>query len=102
MQVKTTWLSEISVADSKPGDLIYFAENRKINHVAFSLGEGKIIHCSGEVKIESINADGKKTLAKKDVQPKTQKLETKKTNETKTTKTVVKKKKAVKKTVKEK
>ena len=55
MQVKTAWLSEISVADSKPGDLIYFAENGKINHVAFSLGEGKIIHCSGEVKIESIN-----------------------------------------------
>ena len=23
--------------------------------MAFSLGEGKIIHCSGEVKIESIN-----------------------------------------------
>ena len=55
MQVKTAWLSKISVADSKPGDLIYFAENGKINHVAFSLGEGKIIHCSGEVKIESIN-----------------------------------------------
>ena len=55
MQIKTTWLTEISVADSKPGDLIYFAENGKINHVAFSLGEGKIIHCSGEVKIESIN-----------------------------------------------
>ena len=55
MQIKTTWLTEISVADSKPGDLIYFAENGKINHVAFSLGEGKIIHCSGEVKRESIN-----------------------------------------------
>jgi len=55
MQVKTTWLSEISVVDSKPGDLLYFSENGKINHVAFSLGGGKIIHCSGEVKIESIN-----------------------------------------------
>ena len=55
MQVKTIWLTEISIADSKPGDLIYFAENGKINHVAFSLGEGQIIHCSGEVKIESIN-----------------------------------------------
>ena len=41
--------------DSKPGDLIYFAGNGKINHVAFSLRDGKIIHCSGEVKIESIN-----------------------------------------------
>ena len=55
MQIKTSWLTEISISDSQPGDLLYFAENGKINHVAFSLGEGKIIHCSGEVKIESIN-----------------------------------------------
>jgi len=55
MQIKTTGLTEISVADSQSGDLIYFSENGKINHVAFLLGEGKLIHCSGEVKIESIN-----------------------------------------------
>ena len=55
MQIKTTWFTEISTADSKPGDLIYFAENGTVNHVAFSLGKGEIIHCSGEVKIESIN-----------------------------------------------
>tara|TARA_Y100000588_G_C14061202_1_gene841495 strand:- start:219 stop:1004 length:786 start_codon:yes stop_codon:yes gene_type:complete len=54
-QIKTSWLNEVPFNDTNPGDLIYFAENGKINHVGMSLGEGKIIHCSGEVKIESMN-----------------------------------------------
>ena len=33
---------------------VFFSENDCINHVAFIAGGGKIIHCSGEVKIESI------------------------------------------------
>ena len=32
----------------------FFFDNDCINHVAFIAGEGKIIHCSGEVKLESI------------------------------------------------
>ena len=55
IQVKTDWIQEINVNEAKQGDLLFFAENKQINHVGFSLGEGKIIHCSGEVKIESIN-----------------------------------------------
>jgi cell wall-associated NlpC family hydrolase len=55
MQVKSQWLHEINLNEAKQGDLVFFAENKQINHVGFSLGEGKIIHCSGEVKIESIN-----------------------------------------------
>ena len=55
MQVKSKWLQEINNNEAKQGDLVFFAENEQINHVGFSLGEGKIIHCSGEVKIESIN-----------------------------------------------
>ena len=54
-QVKSARLQEINKDEAKPGDLVFFAENKQINHVGFSLGEGKIIHCSGEVKIESIN-----------------------------------------------
>ena len=54
MQVKSQWLHEINMNEAKQGDLVFFAENKQINHVGFSLGEGKIIHCSGEVKIESI------------------------------------------------
>lgn len=54
LQVKSSWLKKISINESMSGDLVFFAENEQINHVGFSLGEGKIIHCSGEVKIESI------------------------------------------------
>ena len=53
-QIKTDWLEEIPIADTKPGDLVFFSEDNCINHVAFIIGEGKIIHCSGQVKIESI------------------------------------------------
>ena len=53
-QVKDEKLEDISISDADPGDLIFFSENNCINHVAFIAGEGKIIHCSGEVKIESI------------------------------------------------
>ena len=42
------------VNDVKPGDLIFFHEAEKINHVGFVIDENRIIHCSGEVKIESL------------------------------------------------
>ena len=44
----------IDIDDVKRGDLLFFAENDKINHVAISFGESKIIHCSGFVKEESL------------------------------------------------
>ena len=53
-QEKDEKLEDISMNDASPGDLMFFSENDCINHVAFIAGEGKIIHCSGEVKIESI------------------------------------------------
>jgi SH3-like domain-containing protein len=53
-QAKDVKLEEISMNYASPGDLMFFSENDCINHVAFVMGEGKIIHCSGEVKIESI------------------------------------------------
>ena len=42
------------VKDVRPGDLIFFYEAEKINHVGFVIDENRIIHCSGEVKIESL------------------------------------------------
>ena len=38
------------------GDLLFFAENDNIDHVAISLGDSRIIHCSGFVKEESLNS----------------------------------------------
>ena len=54
LQIKTDWLEEIPIADTKPGDLVFFSKDNRINHVAFSARKGNIIHCSGEVKLESI------------------------------------------------
>ena len=54
-QSQTEGLEKIPINEAQPGDLIFFSENNRINHVAFSLGSSKIIHCSGEVKIESLN-----------------------------------------------
>ena len=42
--------------DVTKGNLLFFAENDKIDHVAISLGESKIIHCSGFVKEESLKS----------------------------------------------
>ena len=57
-QEKDEKLEDISISDALPGDLMFFSENDCINHVVFIAGEGKIIHCSGEVKIESIIEGG--------------------------------------------
>ena len=53
-QIKADLLEEISITSTQPGDLVFFSEDNCINHVAFVIGDGKIIHCSGEVKLESI------------------------------------------------
>lgn len=43
----------------QPGDLLFFGHKKnggeKITHVALHLGNGRIIHATGEVKIESLN-----------------------------------------------
>ena len=54
LQIKTKDLKKIYIDEAEPGDLLFFLENNRTNHVAFLLGGGKIIHCSGQVKIESI------------------------------------------------
>ena len=47
---------KIDLKDVQRGDLIFFAEKEKIDHVAISLGDSRIIHCSGFVKEESLNS----------------------------------------------
>lgn len=44
-----------TLSELLPGDLIFFGpEEGRITHVAFYLGEGRILHASGRVKIESL------------------------------------------------
>jgi len=45
--------------EGKPGDLIFFKNSEElINHVGILLTEGKIIHASGKVRIDSVNSEG--------------------------------------------
>lgn len=40
-----------SIKEARRGDLIFYGNNGRVNHVAIYLGEGKIIHSSGHVRI---------------------------------------------------
>ncbi len=54
-QAQFSSLLEINVDELEVGDLLFFAEKDNISHVAISLGRTEYIHCSGMVKINSIN-----------------------------------------------
>ena len=38
--------TKISLADAKPGDLIFYAKGGTINHVALYIGDGQVVHAS--------------------------------------------------------
>ena len=48
--------NNIDIDDVSMGDLLFFAEKDNIDHVAISLGDSQIIHCSGFVKEESLKS----------------------------------------------
>ena len=56
----------ISLEETLPGDLIFFAQNQKVNHVALHLGDGYYIHSSGTqmgrngIGIDKLSNDGDK------------------------------------------
>ena len=53
-KINIVWIKrDLRSQDHEP---FFFAENDKIDHVAISLGESKIIHCSGFVKEESLKS----------------------------------------------
>lgn len=48
---------------ARPGDLFFFGtRSGRVTHVAISLGGGEFIHCSGRVKINSVNPGAKDYL----------------------------------------
>lgn len=44
-----------SMKEAQRGDLIFYGDNGRVNHVAIYLGNGKIIHSSGRVRICRMN-----------------------------------------------
>ncbi len=52
-------LKDQSLKENKIGDLIFFAKNDRINHIAISLGNENYIHSSGFVRINSLNSKDK-------------------------------------------
>ena len=50
--------TKVSLADAQPGDLVFYAKNGKINHVAIYIGGGQVVHASSPktgIKISSVN-----------------------------------------------
>ena len=56
-------LVEIKYSEAQVGDLLFFLDNKNVNHVAISIGNEEIIHSSGYVKIEKLKEN--KELYKK-------------------------------------
>ncbi len=53
-QIKHQDLVEINYSKLEVGDLLFFSENKTVNHVAICIGNEEIIHSSGCVKIEKL------------------------------------------------
>ena len=50
--------TKISLAEAQPGDLVFYAKNGTINHVAIYIGGGQVVHASSPktgIKISSVN-----------------------------------------------
>lgn len=50
--------TKVSLGEAKPGDLVFYAKNGSINHVAIYIGNGQVIHASSPktgIKISSVN-----------------------------------------------
>ncbi|MAZ61369.1 MAG: hypothetical protein CMG50_04240 [Candidatus Marinimicrobia bacterium] len=58
-QTKSKLIESKSIEGIKKCDLIYFKENSIFTHVGLFINSVEFIHCSGEVKINSINKNNK-------------------------------------------
>lgn len=50
--------TKISLSEAQPGDLVFYAKNGSINHVAIYIGNGQVLHASSPktgIKISSVN-----------------------------------------------
>lgn len=50
--------TKVSLGEAQPGDLVFYAKNGSINHVAIYIGGGQVVHASSPktgIKISSVN-----------------------------------------------
>ena len=48
----------ININNIYPADLVFFENNNKIDHVGIALGNNKIIHASGKVRVDNLSKKG--------------------------------------------
>jgi cell wall-associated NlpC family hydrolase len=46
--------AEVAPDDVRPGDLVTYGDERETTHVAFWLGDGRILHATGREGVESV------------------------------------------------
>jgi cell wall-associated NlpC family hydrolase len=46
--------TEMAAGDLRPGDLVTYGDERETTHIAFWLGEGRILHATGRKGVESV------------------------------------------------
>ena len=50
---------EVDLGNDEPDDVVFFSNDKgQITHVGISDGHGRVIHASGEVRIDVLRADG--------------------------------------------
>jgi cell wall-associated NlpC family hydrolase len=58
--------TQINESDARPGDLVCFGEPGRAGHIAFWLGEGRILHATGR---EGVNAVVEESLENVEARP---------------------------------
>ena len=57
-QIKESKMTDIDIRDAKKGDLVFFnIDSDGVDHVGIWCGDDSVIHCGGELKIQSIYDD---------------------------------------------
>ena len=46
--------TELASEDLRPGDLVTYGDERETTHIAFWLGDGRILHATGREGVESV------------------------------------------------
>ena len=58
----------MSLAASKPGDLAFFRNAKaRVVHTGIVLGDKKIVHASGKVRVDALNEEGIQDSASKKI-----------------------------------